>query len=132
MLVSPFHDTWVQIPSPKLDQGRVDLLVQVCAPCAPADCSYAIDGIRVADFCTPEYLELVPAEPQSVDYTKALSGALDVVLGGYLFWHDPVGRHLWRYERGAESPYQDQGFFAHRSDAAAALKRVGYYGSSSA
>lgn len=132
MLVSPFNRYVVEVPSPKPDQGRVLLLVQVCDPCAPEECAYEIDGVTVADFHTPEYLALLAGAGQPVDHAGALKAPLDVAPGGYLTWYDPATRSVWRYMRGAEPAFDDLGMYDGFSAAAAALKAsppgIGFFG----
>jgi hypothetical protein len=133
MLVSPFNRYVVEVPSPKPDQGRVLLLVQVCDPCASPECAYEIDGVTVADFLTPGYLTPVGAAQTPVDHVGALKSPLDVAPGGYLTWYDPATRSVWRHTRGAEPPFDDLGMFDGFAAAAAALKvpaGIGFFGGS--
>jgi hypothetical protein len=133
MLVSPFNRHVVEVPSPKPDQGRVLLLVQVCDPCASPECAYEIDGVTVADFLTPGYLTPVGAAQTPVDHVGALKSPLDVAPGGYLTWYDPATRSVWRHTRGAEPPFDDLGMFDGFAAAAAALKvpaGIGFFGGS--
>jgi hypothetical protein len=72
MLVSPFNTYVIEVPSPKPDQGRVLLLVQICDPCASAECAYEIDGVTVATSIRPNTSSCWPKGRRHQSTTRAL------------------------------------------------------------
>jgi hypothetical protein len=97
MLVDPFGNRTVAGPSPKPDQGRVELLVEVADPVG--DSTYTINGVRVCDYCTPRYYDPVQSPGVQYCYTGSITGPRQLLQNGYLTWHDPVGSEWWQQSR---------------------------------
>src|SRR5215813_6086866 len=72
MLVDPSGNRTVATNSPKEDQGRVLILVEVCDPSEAAQFGYTVNGILVSDFYTPQFFDPVSAEGVRYSYTGAL------------------------------------------------------------
>lgn len=116
MLVDPLGARFMDAPCPaRLSARPVRYLVEVCDPCGAH--RYAIDGIAVSDFVTPDYYR--PAAPgPAFDFLRRLGRALEVAPGGRLCWHDPSdGRWHERRPDGsvtaaAEARHDDDGAHA--------------------
>jgi hypothetical protein len=96
MLVDPFGNRLMAGDSPKLDQGRVNFLVEVCDPSESAAFAYSADGIVVSDFYTPNYFDPVAAPGVRYSFTGAITEPRDVLRGGYLSWVDPETNIWWQ------------------------------------
>lgn len=133
MLASPLNDDFVDAASPKADQGRVKILKQICDPCAAPECGYVIDGVRVADFCTPDYFEVASAARVRYDHADMITRPLQVLPGGYVTWFEPASRRLWRFMPNSQPEYEDLGEFPGLSAVVSAVKitpEIGFYGAS--
>ncbi len=97
MLVDPFGNRTVAGPSPKPDQGRVEFLVEVADPVG--DSVYTVDGVKVCDFCTPRFFDPQPSAGVQYCATGAIQGPRQILVDGYLTWHDPVGNEWWQQSR---------------------------------
>jgi hypothetical protein len=97
MLVDPFGNRMVAGQSLKPDQGRVDYLVEVADPIG--DKTYSVNGIEVADFCTPHYFDPIQSSGVQYSYTGAIPGPRQLLSDGYLTWHDPVSNMWWQQSR---------------------------------
>ena len=97
MLVDPFGNRTVAGPSPKADQGRVELLVEVADPVG--DSVYAVDGIKVSDFCTPRFFDPQPSPGVQYCATGSIQGPREIQVDGYLTWHDPISNEWWQRSR---------------------------------
>jgi hypothetical protein len=97
MLVDPFGNRVVAGQSPKADQGRVEFLVEVADPVG--DSVYTVDGVKVSDFCTPRYFDPQPSAGVQYCATGAIQGPRQILVDGYLTWHDPVGNEWWQQSR---------------------------------
>ena len=82
MLVDPFGNRTVAGPSPKADQGRVEFLVEVADPVG--DSVYAVDGIKVSDFCTPRFFDPQPSAGVQYCATGSIQGPREIQVDGYL------------------------------------------------
>jgi hypothetical protein len=96
MLADPFGKRVIPGKSPKEDQGRVELLVEVCDPCEADQFAYTVNDILVSDFITPRYYD--PKKTTSVRYsfTGAVTGPREILDGGYISWHDPASNRWWQ------------------------------------
>lgn len=89
MLVDPLGRRLQSDPDidPSSDGHEVQYLVEVGDPCEIF--SYAIDGINVSDFITPEFYDTNPPAGAEFDFLGRLSQAFDVPEGCYISWFDP-------------------------------------------
>lgn len=102
MLIDPHGNRLAKGPSPRPgDRHDVSFLVEVCDPCASEKNGYDIDGIRVADFCTPQYYD-AKSSGERYSFTKAISKPFEVLKGGYLSWTD--GKRWWQTLWFGEEP----------------------------
>ena len=107
MLVDPFGNRMVKAPSPKPEQGDVNVLVQVCDPCEAGDYAYLIDEVTVSDFVTPAFYG---ADGDSFDFRDAIDKPLEILSGGYLSWQDPRTEHWWQKTWFGDKPeFRDLG-----------------------
>lgn len=67
-------------------QGSVNYLVEVCDPCEDIAFAYAVNGVTVSDFYTPNYFDPVAAPQRRYSYTGAIQRPLQVLANGYLSW----------------------------------------------
>ena len=95
MLINPFGRRLVSGPSPRPDQGPVEFLVEIGAPCNDPDSAYVIDEVLVSDFCTPAFWGASSAAQHSFSFTGAIQAAHQVLPGGHLTWHDPITDKWW-------------------------------------
>jgi hypothetical protein len=103
MLVNPFGSRLVVGPSPRPDQGPVEFLVEACAPCAGPDYAYVIDDVLVSDFCTPAYWGSISGQQRELSFTGAVRAPQQVLPGGHLTWHDPIGDKWWLRDHVADA-----------------------------
>jgi hypothetical protein len=96
MLVDPYGKRLVAGDSPKLDQGRVLFLVEVCDPSEDARNAYSVNGVLVSDFYTPEFFDPIVAPAVRYSFTGAIREPRDVLEGGYLSWMLPESREWWQ------------------------------------
>jgi hypothetical protein len=94
MLADPTGRRTQTGPSPTGSGTTVDYLVEVCDPCQGARWSYAIDGIRVSDFCTPAFYDGAPGERWS--FRGNIPGPRQILKDGYVIWHDTAAGAWWR------------------------------------
>jgi hypothetical protein len=111
MLVDPFGNRLVAGDSPKLDQGRVMFLVEVCDPSEAADFAYSSNGVLVSDFYTPQYFDPLGSDGVRYSFTDAISEPRDVLEGGYLSWLDPETDEWWQetWFEGSQSQFRNLG-----------------------
>lgn len=111
MLADPFGDRLVAGDSPKLDQGRVEFLVEVCDPSEARQFGYTVNGVLVSDFYTPRFFDPVVASGLRYSFTGAIQEPRDVLRGGYLSWHDPVSDNWWQehWFSGNQSRFESLG-----------------------
>jgi len=67
-------------------RGRVEYLLEVCAPCEDIANAYTIDGIVVSDFCTPRYYNTASRAQAPCSFTGALDHSLQILPNGSLAW----------------------------------------------
>jgi len=114
MLVDPMGNRVKAGKSPKPGQGRVEFLVEVCDPSEADEYSYAVNGIVVSDFYTPDYFAPASSTGARYSFTGAITKPRQVLKGGYLSWHDPVTDHWFQqlWFGGAKPSFRDLGVFA--------------------
>lgn len=83
-------------------QGLVEYLMEVCDPCEGS--TYAIDGIRVSDFVTPQFYGLPSQSGNRYSFRGALTAPLGLNAGGYITWRTERG-DVWQ----AYAPDDQQG-----------------------
>jgi hypothetical protein len=98
MLADPFGNRLIAGQSPKPDQGRVEFLVEVADPCEADAFAYLVNGITVSDFYTPHYFDPVTAPGVRYSFSGRITAPRQVLPGGYLSWHDPIGGHWWQLQ----------------------------------
>jgi hypothetical protein len=114
MLVDPFGHQAATGPSPKLEQGRVRFLVEVCDPCEAQQFAYKINTasqneILVSDFYSPEYFSPVQGAGVRYSFQGNITAPRQVLDGGYLSWQAGDG-HVWQLFGPAEAGnFKDQG-----------------------
>jgi len=96
MLVDPFGRRLIAGWSPLEEQGRVEFLVEVADPVSDPSLAYTVNGVRVSDFCTPRYFDPEPVAGAQFSFAGHISAPREVLRGGYLTWHDPVGDDWWQ------------------------------------
>ena len=77
-------------------QGQVEYLVEVCDPCEDQSFAYTVNGITVSDFYTPHFFDPVQSNSVSYSFTGAITAPLQVLLNGYVSWHDPSTDTWWQ------------------------------------
>jgi hypothetical protein len=86
MLADPSGCRKIAGDSPVAAHGRVEFLLEVCAPCSDAANAYAINGVLVSDFCTPHYYGASPGAGGRCSFTGALRQPLALRPEGALSW----------------------------------------------
>jgi hypothetical protein len=110
MLVDPSGNRTVATNSPKPDQGRVLVLVEVCDPSEAAEFGYSVNGVLVSDFYTPNFFDPVTAPGVRYSYTGALKAPRQLLDGGYMSWWDPVSTHVFQlFVDGGKQRFEDRG-----------------------
>jgi hypothetical protein len=110
MLVDPSGNRTVATNSPKPDQGRVLVLVEVSDPSEAAEFGYAVNGVLVSDFYTPNFFDPVTAPGVRYSYTGAIKAPRQVLSGGYISWWDPVSTHVFQlFVDGGKQKFVDRG-----------------------
>jgi hypothetical protein len=110
MLADPFGNRLIAGYSPRVDQGRVEFLVEVCDPSEDDDYAYTSNGVLVSDFYTPNYFDPEPATGVRYSFTDSIKSPRSVLPGGYLSWHDPVSDQWFQLVHfGAEPEFRDLG-----------------------
>ncbi|HEX9444830.1 MAG TPA: hypothetical protein VGA73_11955 [Candidatus Binatia bacterium] len=104
MLADPFGSRLIAGASPVEAQGRVEFLVEVCDPCEDDDFAYTVNGVLVSDFYTPSYFDPVAAAGVRYSFTGAITAPREVLPGGYLTWHEPVGGDWFQLRRFTDKP----------------------------
>lgn len=99
MLADPFGNRLIAGNSPVEAQGRVEFLVEVCDPCEDDDFAYTVNGVLVSDFYTAHYFDPVAAVGVRYSFTGAIAAPRQVLPGGYLTWHEPVGGDWFQLRR---------------------------------
>jgi hypothetical protein len=110
MLVDPSGNRTVAVNSPKPDQGRVLVLIEVCDPSEAARFGYSVNGILLSDFYTRRFLDPVFSDGVQYSFTGAIKKPLDVLDGGYISWWDPVTTHVFQmFVNGTRKQFVDRG-----------------------
>jgi hypothetical protein len=117
MLVDPSGNRTVATNSPKPDQGRVLILVEVSDPSEAARFGYTVNGVLVSDFYTPQFFDPVKASGVRYSFTGALTEPRQVLDGGYISWWDPDSTHVFQLfvDNGAQS-FVDRGLLPEGFD----------------
>lgn len=98
MLVDPSCTRVTAAPSVRPgDNRKVQYSVQICDPSGTDPrFGYDIDGIRVANFCTPQYYDPRRKRGAPLSQTGSITKALEILKGGYLTWFDPKTNQWWQ------------------------------------
>jgi hypothetical protein len=96
MLADPFGNRLVAGNSPKLFQGRVNFLVEVCDPSESNSFAYKANGILVSDFYTPHFFDPVRNSSVRYSFTGAIKKPRQILAGGYLSWVVPSTNEWWQ------------------------------------
>ena len=113
MLCDPLGNRVKAGKSPKPKQGRVEFLVEVCDPSEADKFAYAVNGVIVSDFYTPDYFAPTSRTGVRYSFTGSIKRPLQVLEGGYLSWHDPVSDHWFQQVFfGAKPEFRDLGVLA--------------------
>ena len=99
MLADPSGNRTIAAPSPVDGQGRVDFLVEVCDPCQGDEFAYAVNGILVSDFYTPNYFDPVTSPSVRYSFCGAIRQPRQVLPGGYLSWREPSSGDWYQQNR---------------------------------
>lgn len=97
MLADPFGSRLVPGSSPKPGQGLVEMLVEVCDPVGSPDLAYAVNGVLVSDFITPDYHDPAAVPGVRYSFSGAIQRPRDIAPGGYLSWRDPTTEEWWAW-----------------------------------
>jgi len=110
MLADPFGNRLTAGKSPRVDQGRVEFLVEVCDPCEDPSFAYTVNDVLVSDFYTPRYFDPVQQPSSLYSFTGAVTAPRQVLRGGYLSWHEPVSDHWFQLTFFGNAPqFRDLG-----------------------
>ncbi len=126
MLVDPFANRFQAGPDPRPGRGnrQVQYLVEVCDPCASESNGYEIDGIRVADFCTPSFYDDQAPQGSRYSFTCAVSRPFQVLPQGYITWQEMKSKRWWQTVFfDAEPAHRDLGVLAGEERGASARRR---------
>ncbi|HEY0375631.1 MAG TPA: hypothetical protein VGC87_01585 [Pyrinomonadaceae bacterium] len=96
MLADPSGNRTQAGNSVKPGQGRVEYLVEVCDPSEAARFGYAVNGVLLSDFYTPNFFDPVAASGVRYSFTGAIEQPRQVLDGGYLSWFDPTSGHVFQ------------------------------------
>ena len=98
MLVDPNCSRLISAPSIRPGENRnVRFSVQVCDPSGTDPrFGYEIDGVRVANFCTPQYYDADRKRGAQLSQTGVIAKPFEILKGGYLTWHDPKTKQWWQ------------------------------------
>jgi hypothetical protein len=116
MLADPWGNRLIAGDSPKQDQGRVEFLVEVADPPEDAAFGYTVNGILLSDFLSPHFWDPVPAPGVRYSFRNSIPGPREILPGGYISWHDPVGDHWWQqtWFDGPAPKFRDLGVMTGR------------------
>jgi hypothetical protein len=101
MLADPYGNSKQAGPVPDGSE-IVEYLIEVCDPCETI--TYEINGIIVADFCTPRFYDSVASAGVQYSFTGAIQKPLQVLAGGYLSWQDPGTKIFWQLQYFEDEP----------------------------
>jgi len=125
MLVDPFGNRFQLGPDPRPNQSKTQVryLVEVCDPCAAATNGYEIDGIRVADFCTPNFYDAKGKRKARYSFTGAVTKPFQVLPDGYITWQEvETGRWWQKLFLGGKVTVRDLGILGG-NEAESAVRR---------
>jgi hypothetical protein len=74
--------------------GKFEYLVEACDPCEADSSTYAIDGIRVSDFITPDFYDPSPSAAVRYSFNATLTKPRQILPGGYISFVDPRSNEL--------------------------------------
>jgi hypothetical protein len=112
MLADPFGNRLIAGQSPMEGQGRVEFLVEVCDPSEDQTFAYRVNNILMSDFYTPQFFDPATAACVRYSFTGSITEPRQVLPGGYLSWHDPVGDHWFQQTYfGGVVEFPDLGVF---------------------
>ena len=94
MLADPTGDALLRGLSPIETQGEIDFLLEICDPCEARRYAYRINGIDVADFCTPAYYL---GGSGALDHRGHITRRAEVLPGGTLAWRAGSDWFQFRY-----------------------------------
>jgi hypothetical protein len=128
MLVDPFANRFLPGPDPRPRRRhqRVQYLVEVCDPCAAEANGYEIHGIRMADFCTPDFYRANGKSKARCSFTGAVTRPFEILPDGYITWQEIATGHWWQslYFDGRVT-YRDLGVFvATEAESSVRRRRV--------
>jgi hypothetical protein len=103
MLADPFGNRTTPGVHPDGSGRTVEFLVEVCDPCEGV--GYDVNGVRLAEFFTPRYFDLMPAAGVQYSFTGAITQPRQVLPGGYLSWQDPADKSWWQLQDFAAGPH---------------------------
>jgi hypothetical protein len=110
MLVDPSGNRTVATNSPKPDQGRVLVLVEVSDPSEATQFGYTVNGVLVSDFYTPRFFDPVSSQGVQYSFTGAITKPRQVLDGGYISWWDPETTHVFQlFVNGGAQEFVDRG-----------------------
>jgi hypothetical protein len=104
MLADPSGNRLQVGKSLKEDQGQVEYLVEVCDPSEDQQFAYQINGLTVSDFYTPHFFDPVKNSSVMYSFTGAIKEPLQVLVNGYLSWHDPATDTWWQEQYFTGAP----------------------------
>lgn len=111
MLVDPFGDRLQSAPSIMDKQDRVEYLVEICDPSEDEQFGYTVNGFLVSDFYTPDYFQPVASPGVRYSFTGAIKSPREVLVNGYLSWHNPIDNHWYQCKRFGTTQFVDLGVF---------------------
>jgi hypothetical protein len=104
MLADPSGNRLQVGKSLQKDQGQVEYLVEVCDPSEDQQFAYQMNGITVSDFYTPHFFDPVKNSSVMYSFTGAIKEPLQVLVNGYLSWHDPATDTWWQEQYFTGAP----------------------------
>lgn len=107
MLVDPYGNYLRMAPSiePSSNGRLVRYLIEVGDPCEMY--SYNIGNTAVSDFITPEFYNINSSFNSGFDLLQKLEKPLEVPIGGYISYQDPVDNH-W-HQKDTKGNFKDIG-----------------------
>jgi hypothetical protein len=95
LLVDPFGTRFLPGPSAQDETQEVEYLAEICDPCQADDCAYPVNGDQlVSDFVLPGYYG--GAGDGRYSFAGNLTEPRQVLVNGYVTWHDPLTDEWWQ------------------------------------